>query len=119
MINNLGKGIDDLIQETKDYPAGTSKEYTDKVNSKHAKALEFLNSKGIDLDKEYTESPSKEGGLNSNVKEIMNKYVFDPFHKAYPNGNNEVWDRDYKELFDSIDAYADKRYNDWYIQNKK
>ena len=100
------------------YPKGTSKEYTDRVNDAYNKSLPILEKAGIKLE-DFKGSSNKIGGFDTNADEIMQKYVFEPFRKKYPNGNNEAWEREYKELYDAIDNVLDKQYNDWYIKNKR
>ena len=48
----------------------------------------------------------------------MDKYVFEPFRKKYPSGNNDAWDKEYQPLYDAIESVLDKKYNDWWIRNK-
>lgn len=100
------------------YPKGTSKEYTNKVNKKFEEAKPILERLGIKLE-DFGGKPSGKGGFEDNTKEIMDKYVFDPFRKKYPKGNNEVWEKEYQPIFDAIESVADKNYNDWYIKNKR
>ena len=104
--------------ETATYPKGTSKEYSMVVNNKFNKALPILEKAGIKLS-DFGGRASKEGGYEDNSKEIMDKYVFEPFRKKYPKGNNEVWEKEYQPLYDAIESVLDKKYNDWYIKNKK
>lgn len=99
-----------------EYPNGTSKEYTMSVNKKFNDALPILKKLGIKLE-DFGGRPSKEGGYEDNSSEIMDKYVFNPFSEKYPTGrHNEEWDRDYKPIYDAIDAVIDKNYNDWWIK---
>lgn len=104
--------------ENIEYPKGTSKKYTKYVNEQFENAKPILEKAGIKLE-DFGGKPSKEGGYEDNTKEIMNKYVFEPFRKKYPNGNNDVWEKAYQPLYDAIEAVADKNYNDWYIRNNK
>lgn len=104
--------------ENIEYPKGTSKKYTKYVNEQFEDAKPILEKAGIKLE-DFGGKPSKEGGYEDNTKEIMNKYVFEPFRKKYPNGNNDVWEKEYQPLYDAIEAVADKNYNDWYIKNNK
>lgn len=104
--------------ENIEYPKGTSKKYTKYVNEQFENAKPILKKAGIKLE-DFGGKPSKEGGYEDNTKEIMNKYVFEPFRKKYPNGNNDVWEKEYQPLYDAIEAVVDKNYNDWYIRNNK
>ena len=104
--------------ENIEYPKGTSKKYTKYVNEQFENAKPILEKAGIKLE-DFGGKPSKEGGYEDNTKEIMNKYVFEPFRKKYPNGNNDVYEKEYQPLYDAIEAVADKNYNDWYIRNNK
>ena len=104
--------------ENIEYPKGTSKKYTKYVNEQFEDAKPILEKAGIKLE-DFGGKPSKEGGYEDNTKEIMNKYVFEPFRKKYPNGNNDVYEKEYQPLYDAIEAVADKNYNDWYIRNNK
>ena len=104
--------------ETVEYPRGTSKEYSMVVNDRYEKALPVLEKLGIKLS-DFGGRPSKEGGFEDDSSEIMDKYVFEPFRQKYPNGNNEVWLKEYQPIYDAIEAITDKNYNDWYIKNKK
>ena len=106
----------ELNGETK-YPAGTSKEYTEKVNKRFEQALPVLEQAGIKLE-DFGGKASKEGGYEDNTEEIMNKYVFEPFREKYPQGNNDAWEKEYQPLYNAIEAVFDKNYNDWYIKNK-
>lgn len=99
------------------YPEGTSKEYTMKVNDKYEKALPIIEKLGISVD-DFGGKQSKEGGFEDNTEKIMQKYVFEPFNKKYPKGNNEAWDREFQPIYDAIEAVSDKNYNDWWIKNK-
>lgn len=104
--------------ENIEYPKGTSKKYTKYVNEQFENAKPILEKAGIKLE-DFGGKPSKEGGYEDNTKEIMNKYVFEPFRKKYPNGNNDAWEKEYQPLYDAIEAVSDKNYNDWYIKNNK
>lgn len=103
--------------ENVEYPKGTSKEYTKIVNQKYEKSLPILEEAGI-KESDFKTSANEYGGMDSNVAEIMNKYVFEPFREKYPKGNNEAWEKEYQPLYDAIDNVADKKYNDFYIKNK-
>ena len=106
----------DIDYENVNYPKGTNKEYTQSVNTKYEKALPILEKAGIKLS-EFTGGKSKEGGYDSNAMEIAEKYVFEPFNKKYPNGNNEAWNKEFEPLYLAINAVLDKNYNDFYIKN--
>ena len=106
----------DIDYENVTYPKGTSKEYTFSVNKKYNEALPVLEKAGIKLS-DFGGKASKEGGFEDNTREIMEKYVFEPFKKKYPKGNNEAWEKEYEPLYNAIDAVADKNYNDFYIKN--
>ena len=113
-------GYNPLNLDSKDeivYPKGTSKEYTDKVNAEYKKALPILEAAGIKLE-DFGGRTNDRGGYEDNSKEIMDKYVFEPFRQKYPNGNNDAWEKEYKPLFEALDAVFDKNYNDWWIRNK-
>lgn len=99
------------------YPKGTSKEYTMMVNDRYRNAIYRLRDAGIDI-KDFKYKPAKEGGIITNTAGIMQKYIFEPFNKKYPKGNNSAWENDYKPLYDAINAVDDKVYNDWWILNK-
>lgn len=107
------------LQETgiTNYPAGTSKEYTEQVNKKYEKALPTLEKMGI-KPSDFGGKASKEGGYEDNTGALMEKYVFAPFEAKYPKGNNEVWEKEYQPIYNAIEAVADKNYNDWYIKNR-
>ena len=98
------------------YPKGTSKEYTNMVNEKYQNALPTLEKLGITV-KDFGGQKSKEGGFEDNTKELMQKYVFEPFSQKYPNGNNEAWKKEFEPIYNAIDAVEDKLYNDFYIKN--
>lgn len=110
---------EDISDENEEevYPKGTSKAYTEKVNDAYEKALPILEKAGIKLE-EFGGHSNDRGGYEDNTKELMDKYVFRPFREKYPNGNNDAWNREYKELYEAIDAVLDKKYNDWWIKNK-
>lgn len=97
------------------YPKGTSKQYTDEVNKKFEESKPILEKLGIKLE-DFGGKETKQGGYTDNSKEIMDKYVFEPFRKKYPNGNNDAWEREYQPIYDAIEAVLDKNYNDWYIK---
>lgn len=99
------------------YPEGTSKEFTMRVNEKYELALPVLDKLGI-KEEDFGGKRAKEGGFEDNTEEIMNKYVFEPFNKKYPKGNNDAWDKEYQPIYDAIEAVADKHYNDYWILNK-
>lgn len=99
-----------------EYPLGTSKEYSLKTNSQYKKALPILKEMGI-KESDFRWKKSKQGGYQDNSKAIMNRYVFNPFRKKYPRGNNEVWDKEYRRKFNAIMSVENKHYNDWYILN--
>ena len=107
--------IKERIQDKIGYPKGTSKEYTDEVNESYNKALPVLEKAGIKLE-EFKGETNKQGGFDTNAKEIMDKYVFNPFREKYPSGNNDAWNKEYKPLYDAIESVLDKQYNDWYIK---
>lgn len=109
--------MNDIDYDTVEYPKGTSKEYSMVVNNKYKNALPILKEAGIKLS-DFGGKPSAEGGYEDNAREIMEKYVFEPFRKKYPEGNNEVWEKEYQPLYDAIESVTDKNYNDWYIKNK-
>ena len=88
------------------------------INNKYEKALPVLEKIGIKLS-DFGGKPSAEGGYEDNTKEIMDKYVFEPFRKKYPKGNNEAWEKDYQPIYEAIESVSDKQYNDWYIKNRK
>ena len=108
---------DDIDYDNVTYPKGTSKEYTMMVNDKYRNAIYRLKGAGIDI-KDFKYKPAKEGGIITNTAGIMQKYIFEPFNKKYPKGNNSAWEREYKPLYDAIEAVDDKVYNDWWILNK-
>lgn len=115
--NNKVRRKDEIRYDKIVYPKGTSKEYTEKVNAEYKKALPVLEKYGIKLE-DFGGHTNNRGGYEDNSKEIMDKYVFEPFRKKYPNGNNAIWEREYKPLYEAIDAVLDKNYNDWWIRNK-
>lgn len=102
--------------ENVNYPKGTSKEYTNMVNEKYQNALSTLEQFGISV-KDFGGQKSQEGGYEDNTREIMEKYVFEPFRQKYPNGNNEAWKKEFEPIYNAIDAVNDKLYNDFYIKN--
>ena len=101
-----------------EYPKGTSKGYTMVVNKKYEQALPILEKAGIKLS-DFGGKANEFGGFDDNSREIMDKYVFEPFDKKYPKGNNEAWEKDFQPLYDAIESVFDKNYNDWYIKNQK
>lgn len=106
----------DIDYDNIEYPKGTSKEYTMSVNKRFNDAQPILQKLGIKLE-DFGGRPSKEGGYEDNGSEIMDKYVFNPFSEKYPTGiHNEEWTRDYKPIYDAIEAVTDKNYNDWWIR---
>ena len=108
--------VDNIDYDNIEYPKGTSKEYTMSVNKKFNDALPILQKLGIKLE-DFGGRRSKEGGYEDNSSEIMDKYVFNPFSEKYPTGrHNEEWTKDYKPIYDAIDAVTDKNYNDWWIR---
>lgn len=117
-FNDDSNMVDDIDYENITYPKGTSKEYTMVVNNKYQKSLPILEKAGIKLE-DFGGKQSVEGGYEDNTKDIMDKYVFEPFRKKYPNGNNQVWEQEYQPLYDAIESVVDKNYNDWWIKNKK
>lgn len=109
---------DDTIDyENVSYPKGTSKEYTMVVNKKYQDVLPVLEKAGIKLE-DFGGKASAEGGYEDNSREIMDKYVFEPFRKKYPSGNNDAWEKEYQPLYDAIESVLDKKYNDWWIINR-
>lgn len=105
----------DIDYQNIKYPQGTSKEYTFKVNEKYEKAMPLLEAMGV-KESDFGGQPSKEGGFEDNTKELLDKYVFEPFNKRYPKGNNEMWKNHYQPIYDAIEAVADKHYNDYWIK---
>lgn len=106
----------EIDYENVEYPKGTSKEYSQSVNEKYEQALPVLEKVGLKPE-DFGGKANEQGGYEDNTSEIMDKYVFEPFRKKYPGGNNEAWKKDYQPLYDAIDAVLDKKYNDWYIRN--
>lgn len=114
---NKNNKIDEIDYEKVEYPQGTSKEYTNVVNKKYQNSLPILEKAGIKLE-DFGGKASAEGGYEDNSREIMQKYVFEPFRKKYPNGDNDAWEKEYQPLYDAIESVLDKNYNDWWIRNK-
>lgn len=107
----------EIDYENVEYPKGTSKEYTNVINKKYQNSLPILEKAGIKLE-DFGGKASAEDGYEDNSKEIMDKYVFEPFRKKYPNGDNDAWEKEYQPLYDAIESVLDKKYNDWWIRNK-
>ena len=117
-IDNNGKKSEEIDYENINYPKGTSKEYTQNVNSKYEQAIPILEKAGIKLS-DFKGKKNSLGGMDDNTQEIAEKYVFEPFKKKYPNGNNDAWNKEFQPLFDAIMAVEDKNYNDFYIKNNQ
>ena len=115
---NKDNKTEEIDYENVEYPKGTSKEYTMVANKRYQDALPVLEKAGIKLEDFGEGKETPQGGYEDNAEEIMDKYVFEPFRKKYPSGNNDAWEKEYQPLYDAIEAVGDKRYNDWWIKNK-
>lgn len=113
------------INETQEirYPRGTSKEYSDRINSDYEKVIPLLREKGYDVDA-FT-SDTVDGHFNSNIEGHL-KDFFDK-HRDYAKNKwgdltpleegNKDWDENWKPTFNALMTALDKYYNDWYIKN--
>lgn len=108
--------IDTSKMKDSDYPKGTTKEYTEKVNKAYEEAKPILEKMGIKIE-DIKVRNSKEGGMEDNTKELADKLIFNPFREKYPYGNNEAWKKEgWQEKYEAIESLEDKLYNDWWIK---
>jgi len=99
-----------------DFPVGASKKGWEEATANYEKNKPLLDKLGIKIEDVKT-TKSEHGGMEDNIREIMDKYVFNPFKEKYGNGNNEAWNKEYKPIYDAIDSLEDKVYYDWYVRN--
>lgn len=102
-----------LFEKPVRYPKGTSKEYTDRINSEYEKSIPLLKEKGYDTD--------------SFTQDIIEKHLddfFSNYHKDRDEinkglGTNEInqhWDTNYRPTFNALMTALDKFYNDDFIK---